>query len=61
MRLSNVDGIAAECIDDLEVVLEHIWVLIILGVDVLPYCRGERQLGRLAKREVENVSVHNTC
>jgi hypothetical protein len=58
MRLSNVDGITTKCIDDLEVVPKHVRVLVIFGVDVLPYCRGERELGRLAKREVENVRRH---
>jgi hypothetical protein len=56
MRFSNVDCIGTKGINDLEVMLEHIRVLIIFGVDILPYCRGERQLSRLAKREVEKVS-----
>ena len=56
VRFANVDGVSTKGINDLEVVLEHIRVLIIFGVDILPYCRGKRQLGRLAKREVEKVS-----
>lgn len=35
MRLSHVDGIAAKRVNDLEVLQEHIRVLVILGVDIL--------------------------
>lgn len=56
MRFSDVDCIATKGINDFKVMFEHIRVLIIFGVDILPYYRGERQLSRLAKREVEKVS-----
>lgn len=36
--------------------LEHIRVLIIFGVDILPYRRSERELSRLAKGEIEDTS-----
>lgn len=39
VRLANVDGILAESIDDLKVLLEHVWMLVILAVDILSYGR----------------------
>jgi len=56
MRLSNVHRIAPKCINDLEVMLKHIRVLIIFGVDILPYRRSKRELGRLAKGDGKDVS-----
>jgi hypothetical protein len=43
MRLPHIDGISAQIIDDLKVILEHIRVLVIFGIDILAYrgCEGE--------------------
>lgn len=35
VRLANIDGILSQAVDDLEVLLEHVRMLIILAVDVL--------------------------
>lgn len=61
MRFSDVYGIATKCINDLEVMLEHIRVLVIFGVDILPYRRSKRELGRLAKGEIEDTSGESKC
>lgn len=55
MSFSDVDGIAAEGIDDLEVMSEHIRVLVIFGGDVLLDRVREGSMRRLAKGYGEDV------
>ena len=56
MRFPDVDRITAKRINDLKVMLEHVRVLVIFGVDVLPYRRSERKVCRLAKGERKDVA-----
>jgi hypothetical protein len=49
MGLADLDGISPQRIDDLQVLLEHIRVLVILGGDVLLDGGGEGEAGGLAE------------
>jgi len=49
--LAHVDGVAAQGIDDIEVMAEHVGVLVVLLGDVLLDWRGKRHLCRLPERK----------
>lgn len=55
MSLPDIDGIAAKVVDDLEVMPEHIGMLVIFGGDVLLDCTGKGGVRRLAKGDGEDV------
>ena len=57
MSVARVDGVAAEVVDDLEVMAKHVRVLVVLLRDVLADRRGERKLSRLPKRKRQNVGA----
>lgn len=56
MRLPDVDGISPQVIDDLQVLLEHVGVLVIFGGDVLFYGGGEGEAVSLAKGQEEDIA-----
>ena len=51
MRFLYVYRISPQVIHNLKIMLEHIWVLIIFGVDVLSKRRCEGKLGAFAEGE----------
>lgn len=57
MRLADVDRIAAESVDHLEIMAEHIRVLVIFRRDILPEGSGEGDVRRLAERQRELVAA----
>ena len=57
MGFAHVDSIAAERIDDFEIMAEHVWVLIIFLGYVLADGRRQGDMRRLAERERELVGV----
>jgi hypothetical protein len=50
MGLAGVDGVAAQGVNDIEVMTEHVRVLVIFGVYVLADGGGQGEVRRLAKR-----------
>lgn len=56
MRFPDVDRISTKRVNNLEVMLKHVRVLVIFGVDVLSYRRGEGKVCRLAKGERKDVA-----
>ncbi len=57
MGVARVDGFAAQSVDDIEVMTEHVRVLVIFLGDVLADGRCERDLGRLAEGERYDVGA----
>ena len=55
VRFLDIDCIAAECVDDFEVLLEHVWVLVIVAVDISRDSARERQVFALSKGDCENI------
>lgn len=55
MGFARSDGIAAEGVNDLEVMTEHVRVLVILLGDVLSKGGGERELYGLSEGERQDV------
>lgn len=58
MRLADVDGILSQRVDGVQVVPEHVRVLVILRRDVLPHRRRQRQLRAPAEGQGEDVALH---
>lgn len=56
MGFANVDCLAAQAVDDLKVLLEHVGVLVIFAGDILPDGIGEDEAVRFAEREEEDVA-----
>lgn len=56
MRFADLDGIPPQGINDLQVLLEHVWVLIILAGDVLLDGSREGEGGGLAEGQAEEVA-----
>lgn len=55
MRLSHIGGVSPQRVNHLQIVLEHVRVLVIFGVYVLPDRRRERELQRPAERDAQDV------
>lgn len=55
MGFARIDGIAAEGVNDLEVMTEHVRVLVILLGDVLSKRGGERELYGLSEGERQDA------
>lgn len=55
MGFDSVDGGVAELVYGFEIVLEHIWMLVIFGIDVGFDCVGEGDIVGASKREEEDV------
>lgn len=55
MRLSHVGGVSPQRVNHLQIVLEHVRVLVIFGVYVLSNRRRERELQRPAERYAEYI------
>ena len=56
--LANVHSISAQIVDDLEVILEHVGVLVVLVVDVAANDGGKGQLRALPKGERYVFAMH---
>lgn len=58
--LADIDGVSSQGVDDLEVMTEHVGVLVILLGDVLADRGGEGQLGGLAEghRQLVAARIH---
>lgn len=56
MRLSHIDSISPQHVNHLQIVLEHVRVLVIFGVYVLPDRRRERDLQRPAERDAQDIA-----
>ncbi len=56
MGFADVDCFAAQAVDDLEVLLEHIGVLVIFAGDILPDGVGEDEAVGFAEGEEEDVA-----
>jgi hypothetical protein len=56
--LLRVGRLRAQLLDGLEIVGEHVWMLVIFGRDVLLDGLGEVDRVRPAKRQKEDVAVH---
>ena len=56
MRLAHIDRIAPQVVDNGEIALEHVRVLVILGVNVLADRRREGKVRRPPKRQGKDVS-----
>lgn len=56
MRLSHIGGVSSQRVNHLQVVLEHVRVLVIFGVDVLANRRRERELQRPAERDAQDIA-----
>ena len=56
VRLSNIDGIASKIIDRLEIILEHIRVLVVFRVDVVSDHGREGELRAPPKGEGQYVA-----
>lgn len=57
MRLADIHGVSTQGVDDLEVMTEHVGVLVILLGDVLPDRAREGDLRRLAEGDRELVGL----
>lgn len=55
MRLSYIGGVSPQRVNHLQIMLEHVRVLVIFGVYVLPDRRRERDLQRPAERDAQDV------
>jgi hypothetical protein len=53
----DLDGVPSEGVDDLQVLLEHVRVLVILAADVLLDGSREGEGRRLAEGQAEEVAV----
>lgn len=56
MRLSHIDRISPQRINNLKVLLEHIRVLVIFAGDVLLYCCRELNVVRFTEWEEEDIT-----
>lgn len=59
MGLTDMNGILSQLIDDIQVVLEHIRVLVIFDRDVLCYGCREGEAVSFAKGQEEDVASHS--
>lgn len=56
MRLSHIGGVSSQRVNHLQIVLEHVWVLVIFGVYVLSNRRRQRELQRPAERYAQDIA-----